>query len=95
MRFPQTDTDNSICVTVLVTREEYPRLFAVLRQVPKGRRRANRLRALAASGEQIEGSVVLMQGATSRSEPPPATERVAEGAGTLAAAQMFGDPIAN
>ena len=93
-RFPQTDTEVSLCVIVLVTREEYPRLFPILRRVPKGRQRANRLRGLAALGEQCEGAILLGERSPVRAAPSPELDHPPKEASAVAAAQMFADPTA-
>jgi hypothetical protein len=54
MRRPRTDTVESTAMTVLVIRAECPALFRDLIAMPKGKSRANRIRALAALGLQCE-----------------------------------------
>ena len=93
MKFPQTDTDDSFCVTVLVTRQEYPRLFPVLRRLPKGKQRATRLRALAALGEQWEAETLLGQRPPAFADPSALSIHPPDEASVTAAAQMFAEPI--
>jgi hypothetical protein len=51
---PDLEDLDAETITVKVTREEYPLLFDHLRTITKGKRRANRLRALALRGLEVE-----------------------------------------
>ena len=51
---PDLEDLDAETITVKVTREEYPLLFEHLRTITKGKRRANRLRALAVKGLEVE-----------------------------------------
>lgn len=48
----------AITITVKVTGEEYPELFAHLMEIQQGKRRANRLRMLADRGLRVSASSV-------------------------------------
>jgi len=95
MRLPRTDTSESTGMTVLVTRAEYPALFRELIALPKGKARANRIRALASLGLQLETGGALASRQRARDDLPVRAEPEGENAGFAAAAQMFGHATAD